>query len=585
MTRASRQKTGKGCFELLEEATQLVRGAPLSALACYAIGTLPLVLGFLYFWMDVSRSPFAGQHLAGAALAIAALFLWAKIWHVAFLRSLRSVLSGAPSEPLGARGWLGISITQAVLQPTGLFLLPLALLPALPWPRAFAFYQNASVLADHNPGRVRPLVKAAARQARLWPRQNWLVLALLTGFSLCVWVNWASICFVLPQLAKMLFGIESVFTRDPLALLNSTSFATTLGLTYLSVDPLVKAVYCLRCFYGESRQSGEDLKAELRAATLSEKTPALAVLLLLAATSGAAGAPPTINPQEPGAAPLSFGRGVGVRGICLGQLMQFGVMGTAAVNGIDPSELDKAIDEVLREDKYAWRAPRVQLEPANEHENVITRFLRQAGETIRHWLNDFFSWLGRVLRRLLWKPSPTTSGSGYGWMVSLQLLMYVLIIAVAAALALLLYRAWRRSHAPPTALASEPIQPTPDVGDTSVGAEQLPQDAWRKLGWELVEKGEYRLAVRAFYLASLAHLAEQNLIALARFKSNRDYERELKRRAHAFPELLTVFGENVSVFDCVWYGLHPAERDLATRFAANVDQIVTGGAETIAGAS
>ena len=98
-----------------------------------------------------------------------------------------------------------------------------------------------------------------------------------------------------------------------------------------------------------------------------------------------------------------------------------------------------------------------------------------------------------------------------------------------------------------------------------------------KLARELLERGELRLAMRAFYLASLAHLAGRNLISLAKFKSNRDYERELRRRGHSFPDLLSVFGETVSVFDRIWYGLHEVNGELVQQFAANVERIKRGG--------
>jgi len=86
----------------------------------------------------------------------------------------------------------------------------------------------------------------------------------------------------------------------------------------------------------------------------------------------------------------------------------------------------------------------------------------------------------------------------------------------------------------------------------NLGAEQLPEDGWTKLARELLERGELRLALRAFYLASLARLAERNLISLAKFKSNRDYEQELRRRGHSFPDMLALFSENVGVFDRIW---------------------------------
>jgi hypothetical protein len=115
------------------------------------------------------------------------------------------------------------------------------------------------------------------------------------------------------------------------------------------------------------------------------------------------------------------------------------------------------------------------------------------------------------------------------------------------------------------------------LADESLGAEQLPEDRWTKLARELLDRGELRLALRAFYLATLAHLAERNLISLAKFKSNRDYERELRRRGHSFPDLLALFGENVTVFDRAWYGWHEINGELVSRFAANVERIKAGG--------
>jgi len=94
-----------------------------------------------------------------------------------------------------------------------------------------------------------------------------------------------------------------------------------------------------------------------------------------------------------------------------------------------------------------------------------------------------------------------------------------------------------------------------------------------KLARELLERGELRLAVRAFYLATLAHLAERNLLTLAKFKSNRDYERELTRRGHALAELPGLFGQNVSVFERVWYGLHDVNQDTVADFARNVERM------------
>src|SRR6185436_17683161 len=101
------------------------------------------------------------------------------------------------------------------------------------------------------------------------------------------------------------------------------------------------------------------------------------------------------------------------------------------------------------------------------------------------------------------------------------------------------------------------------------GADELPEDGWLRLGLELLDRGEVRLALRSFYLASLAHLASRDLIRIAKFKSNRDYERELLRRSHALPDLSSAFSENVSVFDAVWYGRHDIDDEVLQRFRLN----------------
>ena len=119
--------------------------------------------------------------------------------------------------------------------------------------------------------------------------------------------------------------------------------------------------------------------------------------------------------------------------------------------------------------------------------------------------------------------------------------------------------------------------PTPNIADENVGADQLPEDGWLKMARELLDRGELRLALRAFYLASLAHLASRNLITIAKFKSNRDYEKELGRRAHALPDVMQTFTQNVTIFDRIWYGLHEVNAEMLQHFASNVEKIKAHG--------
>ncbi len=393
------------------------------------------------------------------------------------------------------------------------------------------------------------MLKKSWKQARLWPRQNHLVLAILAGFGFYVLLNWAVTGLVLPHLIKMLFGIDSVFTRSTFGMLNTTFFAGMLGLTYLCVDPILKTVYVLRCFYGESLESGEDLRAELNSVAAPQPLAAMIMLLLglfCASPVRATGAP------APAAAPVA--------------------------SPASPAELDRAINQTIHEDKYTWRMPREKIAEPDEPEGVMARFFDKVGAMLRKWARAVSDWLDKWWRKFFRHPPAYSDSktSGYGWIESLQILLYGLVAVVLAALAVLLYRVWRDRRSPVFA-ASEPIQPVPDLQDENVGADQLPGDSWTKLARELLDRGELRLALRAFYFASLAHLASRNLISLARFKSNRDYERELHRRGHSFPDLLSVFGDNLGSFERTWYGLHEVDRELVDRFAANVERMKAAG--------
>jgi hypothetical protein len=376
----------------------------------------------------------------------------------------------------------------------------------------------------------------------------------MSAFGLFVCFNLMSACFVLPRLIKMLFGIETVFTRSGLSLLNTTFFAATLALAYLCVDPIVKTIYVLRCFYGESQRSGADLKAELRnaggatliAVAISSVVLTLGCITTSAAEKSDAGRPAlagTGNENKPG----SFGP--------------------------FPEELDRAIQQVIREPKYSWRQPRQQL---IEDETGKTGFFGRLLERIKPFvvksLKAIGRWLDAFFRR--WFGSRQIgpgADSAAPWATLLHLMIYALISAAVAGLAWLAYRAWKSRYHRVESVASEPLQPSPDLSNENLGADELPEESWIKLGHDLQADGKLRLAIRAFYLASLARLASRNLIELARFKSNRDYERELKRRAHALPRVVTVFGENLQVFDRTWYGMDEINLEMVNAFVAKVE--------------
>ena len=306
-------------LDQVEAAVHLLRMAPAGAVAMYYVGSLPFVLGLLYFWGDMSQSAFAYLHAAEAALFMAGLFVWMKAWQAAFVQRLDAEVRGKPPLEADWRRTARVVMAQTLVQPFGLFMLPLAMLTVLPFAWTYAFFQNVLVFGDGEdgaeqaklgvPGHVVRAVRQAASEAGRWPVQNHLViwltspflvvaaaglflvflpvadelapqwtgvllylyaglfvlaLAPLSPFGIAIAVNLASLIMILPLLLQMLLGIDTMFARNPSTLANTTFFAIVCGLTYLCMDPVVKAVYVLRCFYGQAVHTGEDLKVALR---------------------------------------------------------------------------------------------------------------------------------------------------------------------------------------------------------------------------------------------------------------------------------------------------------------------------------
>jgi hypothetical protein len=299
---------------MADEAMHLLRTAPFHVIAAYYVGSVPFIIGFLYFWADMSRSAFAAQRCVSTSLGLAVLFIWMKSWHTIFARELKAVITQKPAAPWTLRRLFRLASVQTFVQPSGLLTIPAALFLLIPFGPVYAFYQNVMLLGDGESPDIKTVTDRAWVQAKLWPVQNhllmwlfspwvlatgllaafgsmwmalsitpelheihgmlWFALALLIVFQVilplapfgCVVAGNIAIAIVaLPNLLKYLFGVETTFTLSGLhAILNTTFLMTVYGLSYLCLDPLMKAAYVLRCFYGESQQTGEDLRAELR---------------------------------------------------------------------------------------------------------------------------------------------------------------------------------------------------------------------------------------------------------------------------------------------------------------------------------
>lgn len=545
------EEPGIGVLDLIEETVHLLRMAPAGILTCYYVGSLPFVLGFLYFWADMSRSAFGYEHCGEAALGMALLFLWMKCWQAVFACHLRSHVAGRDGPHWSAGRLARLAALQSALQPTGFLVLPVSLLLMLPFAWTYAFYQNALLLDDGGDADLAGVFRKSCRRAALWPGQNHLLLSVLFLFALFVFGNFALGLFYLPGLLKSLFGIESIFAKGSASMLNTTFLAVCVGLTYLAIDPILKGAYVLRCFYGDSLRTGEDLKAALRScrgegARCSRLAAILFVLLLVGGACSA---------------PLSGAHGREVRRDALVSA------GGGSGAQVSPDKLDRAIREVARKPEYTWRMPRTGAAEPNKMERGLYA-LRRALERIaeRIW---------GLVRKLLSRRDSTGSAEpsrSLNWLLSVHVLLYAALAIVACTLAIVLLR-MRRRRGRRAEVVGEPIHAVPDLTAESVRADQLPADGWLRFAEELTRQGDLRLALRALHLGTLAYLAHQQLITIARFKTDHDYERELQRRGHSYPEIVAAFSQNVTVFERVWYGMHDVSYETLDRFSSSLAQI------------
>lgn len=348
---------------------------------------------------------------------------------------------------------------------------------------------------------------------------------------------------MIPQLAKTLFGVESIFTLSGLRMIRNTTFwIAMLGMTYLCLDPLIKAVYVLRCFYGSALKSGEDLKMELNRIRICWK---------------------------------GFGKGLMVIALCAAPVVCLAAQPALHSSG----ELDRSIEEVLERREFAWRMPRETV-PDEKKEaggpvaaaikwlpEAVARGFRTLGE----WITRFFEWL----EDLLPQPDHKPATSNKNWITPIRAGLILLLVLCSAFLTFLFFRIWRRRRPESIVTAVAATAPLPDLNDEGIKADELPADRWQQLAEEFTAKGELRLAMRALYLATLAHLSEHEMITIEIYKSNREYERELNRRAHERIELLTIFSSTLDLFERVWYGMYRIPPIDFDRFRNHQKRILT----------
>jgi hypothetical protein len=370
------------------------------------------------------------------------------------------------------------------------------------------------------------------------------MILLLGFFWLILFPAIAATLFLIPHLLHMLLGIESIFVQSNLHMINTTFWTVVLLLSLLLLDPLVKAAYVLRCFYGVSLSSGTDLRVDLRRIQSGVARIVILVFLLggwLVSVSGTAWAGNDPVPAR-------------------------------EVRAVVASEMNSTI--------YEWRQPRIPL-PEN-HEpgflapvgDAIMESLRWLGEQIQAAFETLQEWLQKLIPSI--KPENASSQSFFREADPLLLALY-LISGLGLSLAgIWLYRSWRRRLKREKPIMDEVVT-VPDLEAEDVSADELPADRWTALAHDLLAKGEVRLALRALVLGALARLADDGYLKLARYKSNRDYLREIFQRGQELAEVRSALDANMTTMEGIWYGDHTVDGESITLFLAHHERIMRYG--------
>ena len=592
-----------------EEALHALRHGPLSMHVAYLLGTVPFMLGLVFFWFDMSQNAQASLSIVPASIGMTVLFVWMKVWHVIFSGRVRDYLSGRDPRPwTWTRVW-SIFHRQSFAHALGLVVMPVAFVLMIPFPICHAFFYSLCVVDDDaSTADARSIWGRAWRNARLWKAQNlkamwlfspWLLgsilsVALFTTFLMSgndgfldamagrdffTWIGFAFVlvCFapVSPlgvliavniagglgfgaSLMTSFFGVQTALgTSGPWGYMNSGFVIVVFCLCYLIMDPIMRTVYVLRAYYGDSIVSGEAVKSDLLMHRRRFRKTAMRLSVIALLWVG--------NTTVQGAqTPDGF---------------------------VEQQTLDDAIDRTLLQRKYQWREAEEPVFETSEPDGSGSvgddnkdPSEKTPLERVREWIDDlqkrFEAWLNR--RNANQTPptrAPTPLGGGASFFEEITIggwsILVVLVAAALVGLYLLVSKNRRlRVQALPGDGSLSTVEALPDVSDESVTADALPSDEWMKMGDDYLAKGDVRLALRAYVLATLSALAFVNVIRLARHKSNGDYGYEVQRGLRDRQELVDAFAQNIRQLESNWYGDHGVDQTALAVFRENLNRIM-----------
>ncbi|MDX2186137.1 MAG: hypothetical protein SFV32_04320 [Opitutaceae bacterium] len=533
---------------LIEEGVHLLRQLPLAHWLPYLMGTGGWCLALLWFWAHTTWFNPAPELLALHAFGLTIAYGILKLAQAHLAGALMALRTGDTAPRRTIRQWAGLYFSELAAHGPGVLILPLACILTFPAGWVWAWFQSRTVLAGTSadaPSRADHVALTLAT-----PKQVHFSMLYLSVLWVIVWANVAIVAVLLPRLANSWLGLDTFAGVTGTSLFNSTFFACTLVVSWAIVDPVTKAFFCLRVFVQQSRETGRDIRVELRrVASRSRKQLTIALLVLAGLTALPT---PVVASNHPAPPP------------------------TATSSVIPSDTLERELRHVLQTPEFEWqlrpkRDARFRESNRGPIERLFAAGVRKIIDVFQ-WIGDAWDRLTRWWRDLFPDSSSKPSGvSASALSVVANVLLYGLLIVVVGLLGYLLYATFRRMPRKSPQTKAGVAVAVPDLTDERVHAALLPWQEWLILARERRQAGEWRLALRALFLAQLARLSAEGVLSLARHKTNLEYEREMRRRLPGLADRHAHFRGRRLLFEEVWYGYAQASADAVDAWLAELE--------------
>jgi hypothetical protein len=534
-------------LDVIEEGFSLFKSNIATALLFNLLGSIPFAIGLIYIIGDMSYGRASKVDIAGSALILTLLWMWNNLWQAVYRTRLIDYRCMRNVTKLKLKFLGRIVVRQNIIQPFGLIFAPLAIFPGIWW--ATAFFNLFNVDYRDKPGIIEQIKRSKTIISSNFQR-IYLLMLVIWAFRIMIMLNIVLLFLFMPALLKMLFGIDTPFSQANSVLsslqiiFNSTFLSSVFVTAWVCYSPIEKAIWTVMIFYGESSKKGYDIIANLN--LLAQQRNIKTILALL----------------------------VGVSIIIGGMNIAAAERSVISVKTISPKKLHREIKQTLTKREYQWKLP-VERAKTGESSSIIGSYIRYIVEKIGAWFKWGFDLIEKLFRKDK-KASPSNFSDFLGWLSAKR---YVAIwSAVGLSLVIIswfIFRWWRERRKIPTLKVTEALVKKVDLTDEeNVIADDLEENEWLELAARLAAEGKLKLAMRAMFLAGLKALADAHLLTIAHGKTNRDYRRELMRRAHSEPERIKLFSSSLRLFEQIWYGDYGIEIGDFNYFSSNIKQLI-----------